>query len=136
VDSNYKEVGCGHESDGLPARSSCSSASRPSVFFLRIFLRVGFPQLQDGAKGVVYAWVLTISIPLPLTTGVALLWGIRSWRPFVGWWFLVAAVLALGSLVWFLPSYQGWPFTLVVGSAVCVFPPILCSLFLLLWKKR
>jgi hypothetical protein len=106
-----------------------------SFFFLHIFLRVGFPQLQDGAKGVVYAWLFTISVPLPLTTGVALFWGIRSWRPFVGWWLLAMAVLALGSLLWFLPPYQGWPFTFIVGSAVCVLPPILCSLFLLLWTK-
>jgi hypothetical protein len=98
-------------------------------------LRVGFPQLQWGAKGVAYAWVLTISILLPLTTGLALLWRIRSWRLFVGWWLLTTALLALGSFVSFLP-YQDGPLTLVVGSAVCVLPSILCSLFLLLRIKR
>jgi hypothetical protein len=106
------------------------------VFFLRVFLRVGLPQAQEGAKGAVYAWVLTISIPLPITTGVALLWGTRSWRPFVGCWLLAAGALALGSLLWFLPAYQGWPLSFVVGSAICGLPPILSGLFLLLRTKR
>src|SRR5205823_1684134 len=85
------------------------------VFFVLVFSRVGLPQAQETAKATVYAWVLTISIPLPITTGVALLRGTRSWRPFVGWWLLVAGVLALGSLLWFLPAYQGWPLSFVVG---------------------
>lgn len=106
------------------------------LFFLRVFLRVGLPQANESAKGVVYIWVLTISIPLPLTTAVALFWGIRSWRPFVGWWLLAAGVLALASLLWFLPDYQGWPLSFVVCSAICVVPPILCGLFLLLRTKR
>jgi hypothetical protein len=106
------------------------------AFILRTFLRVGIPGLQEGAKGVVYAWLLTTGAALPLTTGVALLRDIRSWRPFVGWWLFAAAVLAFGSLFWFLPPYRGWPFTLVVGVAVCVLPPISGSLYLLLWTKQ
>jgi hypothetical protein len=107
-----------------------------SIFFLRVFLRVGFPRLQEGGKGVVYLWMLTLTIPLPITAGVALLLGIRSWRRFFGWWLLAAGMLALPSLLWFLPPYQGWPQTFVIGSAVCVLPPIMCSLFLLLRTKR
>jgi hypothetical protein len=107
-----------------------------SAFFLRVFLRAGFPQPQDGIKGVLYAWVLTLSIALPVTAGVALIRGSRSWSMFLGCWLLAAGVLAFGSLLWFLPAYQGWPLSLVVGSAVCVLPPIGCSLYLLLWTKR
>jgi len=67
---------------------------------------------------------------LPITTGVALLWGTRSWRPFVGRWLLIAGVLALGSLLWLLRAYQGWPLTIVVGFVVCGLPPLLCAMLL------
>jgi hypothetical protein len=107
-----------------------------SVFFLRLFLRVGFPQPADGAKGALYLWILTISIPLPVTAGIGLISGLQSWRLFLGCWLLAAGILALPSLLWFLPPYQGWPLSFVVGLAVCVLPPILCSLFLLLRTKR
>jgi hypothetical protein len=107
-----------------------------SALFLAVFLRVGFPRLEDGAKGVVYLWVLTLSIALPLTAGVALCRGSWSLIWFTGWWLLVVALLAFASLLWFLPPYQGWPLSLVVGSAVCVLPPLAGSAFLLLWGKR
>jgi hypothetical protein len=107
-----------------------------SAFFLSVFLRVGFPRLEDGAKGVVYLWVLALSIALPSTAGVALCRGGGSWRRFTGWWLLAAGLLAFGSLLWFLPAYQGWPLSLAVGSAVCVLPPVGGSAFLLLGAKR
>jgi hypothetical protein len=101
------------------------------ALFLRVFLFVGLPRVEEGAKGAAYAWVLTLSIPLPLTVGVALLRGLRSWRAFVGWWLLAAGALAVGTLLWFLPAYQGWPLSFVVGTALCGLPPILCGLALL-----
>jgi hypothetical protein len=107
-----------------------------SAFFLHLFPRVGFPQIQDGAKGVMYLWLLTLTIALPVTAGVPLLWGSPSWRRFAGWWLLAAGLLAFGSLLWFLPPYQGWPQSLVVGSATCVLPPIALSAFLLIWAGR
>jgi hypothetical protein len=106
------------------------------AFFLWVFLRVGLPRLEDGAKGVVYLWGFTLSMPLPLTFGIAVCRGSGSWRRFAAWWFLAAGVLAFGSLLWFLPPYQGWPFSLVVGSAICVLPPLAGSAFFLLWSKR
>jgi hypothetical protein len=106
-----------------------------SAFLLRVFLRVGFPRLEDGVKGVLYLWVLTLSIALPFTGGLALC-GRGSWRRFTGWWLLAVGLLAFGSLLWFLPAYQGWPLSLVVGSALCVLPQIGGSAFLLLWAKR
>jgi hypothetical protein len=106
-----------------------------SVFFLSVFLRVGFPQWQDGAKGVIYLWAVIIIILLPLTTGIALIAGMRTWLPFIGRWLLAISVFALGSLFWFLPPYQGWPLTLGVGFVVCVLPPMACGLYLLRTKS-
>jgi hypothetical protein len=107
------------------------------VFFVRLFWHIGVHHaLGPPAKRVVYAWVLTISIPLPLTAGVALLRVIRSWRPFVGCWLVAAGALAARSLTWFLPDYTWWPLSLVVGFIVCALPPILCGLWLLTRARR
>ena len=101
------------------------------IFFLRVFWRVGLWQAFQGAKGAGYTWVLTVSILLPVTVGIALLVGTRSWRPFVGWWLVFTGHLVLWSLLWFVHGYRIWP-DLIVCGVVAGPPPIVCGLVLLL----
>jgi hypothetical protein len=100
------------------------------VVFLRVFWRVGLWEALDGAKGGVYCWVLTGTILLPFTVGVALLWEVRSWRPFVGWWLVYLGVLVFGSLLFFVRDYRIWPDIIVCGS-IFGLPPIVCGVLLL-----
>lgn len=100
-------------------------------FFLRVFWRIGLWQALEGPKGAIYTWLLTVSGILPLTVGIALMLGRRSWRPFVGWWLVSAGFLVLGSLLWFVPEYRIWP-DLIVCGAVAGPPPIVCGLVLIL----
>src|SRR5262249_8165803 len=104
------------------------------ALILRAWFFVGLP--QGPMADVVHGWAFTITVALPMTTGFALLRPARSWRPFVGWWLLVVGVLALGSMLWAFPLYQGWPQSLGVGSAVCVLPSIASGLFLLLRVRQ
>jgi hypothetical protein len=104
------------------------------LFFLSVFWRVGLWQALNGAKGAFYAWALTGSVLLPVTIGIALMTGIRSWRPFVGWWLIFAAHLVVVSFFWFAPVYRIWP-DLFVCEAVVVPPLIVCGLVLVLWRS-
>jgi hypothetical protein len=101
---------------------------------LPLYWRAGVPQLDLG--GAIYAWAFLVTVPLPITTGVAILWRIRSWRPFVGCGLLAAGVLALATMRWVFPLYQGGPEAILVGSAACGLPLILAGLFLLLPAGR
>jgi hypothetical protein len=105
------------------------------VFFLRVFWRIGLSQALEGAKGAVYAWVLTVSILLPITVGIALIRRARSWRPFVGWWLVYTGILVLGSLLFFVPGYRLWP-DLIVCGAVFGLPPMVCGLLLLMGRNQ
>jgi hypothetical protein len=103
------------------------------VFFLRLFLRIGLPQLD--MKGVIYCWVLALTILLPISAGVVLWRGAPSWRVFAGCWLLGAALLSLHSMR-VLPQYRDLFITLPVCFGVFVVPPLVWGLLLLFLPRR
>src|SRR5262245_46495478 len=88
------------------------------VMAVRIFLRTGPP---EGAKAAAYLWLLPLVIPLPMSLGVNLLWGVVKWRVFTGWWLVAVGLLYLGGIFWILPDYQvTLPSLLLVTSPAAV----------------
>jgi hypothetical protein len=103
------------------------------VLILSALVRAGLPEYS--MKAIIYAWALTITALFPITTGTAILGGVRSWRRFFGSWLLALGVLALGSLYPLCP-YKDGPLAILIGSVLCVLPLFLSGLFLLLRAKR
>ena len=103
------------------------------ALILRGLVRSGLR--EASMEAVIYAWTLTITGLIPITTGAAILGRVRSWRRFFGWWLLATGVLALGSLSP-LPQYKDGALAIVIGSVLCVLPLSLSGLFLLLRAKR
>lgn len=69
----------------------------------RIFARTGPP---SGMKAVAYLLILPLTIPLPLSLGVNLLWHVVSWRRFAGGWLVVWGSINLACLLGVSPGYR------------------------------
>jgi hypothetical protein len=98
----------------------------------RVFVRVGLP---EGVKAVVYLWILTLAVPLPVSFGVNLVGGLVPWRLFAGWWLIACGVVYLMGILWIMPDYR-----VDLASLVAVVAPGLALLsggsLLLLLRQR
>jgi hypothetical protein len=64
-----------------------------------------------------------MAVPLPVSLGLNLAWGLAPWRLFAGWWLIACSVLYLVGIVWVAPNYR-----VELASLVLVGAPFLALL--------
>jgi hypothetical protein len=76
-----------------------------ALLLSRTLWRVGLP-LPYGMKAVVYLWIATLTVALPISLGVALLRPRLCWSSFAGSWLLAGGIIFACSLLPVLPQYE------------------------------
>jgi hypothetical protein len=66
---------------------------------------VGWPA---GFKACAYLWVFTLTVPLPISLGVNMVWRPLRWRSFIGWWLIALAAILEVSVLLAAPDLKAY----------------------------
>jgi hypothetical protein len=101
----------------------------------RTLIRVGWP---EGFKASAYLWFVTLTVPLPVSLAVNLVWEVVPWRCFAGGWLIAFATIHCVGIFLAAADLRAYRFNLTFPALVGV--PFLAflsgGLLLLLIRRR